>query len=301
MPTLSKSLRGQPKAAILAKRDKFVDDLDDIYNKLLDTPDEYIDPESYENFKISCNHLYLYRGDDGREQANFERYFSPMSVNELQSYPINEDDKDTMEDLQLEQTLWKEHRSLDDRRLDDARKLCRIVCRRFRFSRKFNDNETCLLWMRTGWIPSDFSKCILHEIFEDELFHSLKWHPNDAWRARFALSKPHVMFTLIHEYPSDDNKLLRGEVLAILATILTRLTSNEYQDHTVIPVQVLSFMGDKQAQLLQAYFGDKGLIIYKSHLLSFQDPEAAEKSMEFLLQFMAGKLVGSTAVTNFYF
>lgn len=60
-------------------------------------------------------------------------------------------------------------------------------------------------------------------------------------------------------------------------------------------------MGDKQAQLLQAYFGDKGLIIYKSHLLSFQDPEAAEKSMEFLLQFMAGKLVGSTAVTNFYF
>jgi hypothetical protein len=75
---------------------------------------------------------------------------------------------------------------------------------------------------------SDFSKCILHDIFEDEHFHSLKWHPNDAWRARYASSKPHVMFTLIHEYPSDDNKLLHRQVLAILAMMLTRLISDDY-------------------------------------------------------------------------
>jgi hypothetical protein len=153
MSTLSKPLWRQPKAAILAKRDKFVDDLDDIYNKVFDTTDPYIDPESYENFKIACHDLYLYRGRGGRDRANFERYFSPMSANELRSYPINEDGKDTMEDLQLEQTLWKDHKILDDRRLDDARKMCRLVCRRFRFSRKLNDNETCTLWMRTGWIP----------------------------------------------------------------------------------------------------------------------------------------------------
>jgi hypothetical protein len=60
-------------------------------------------------------------------------------------------------------------------------------------------------------------------------------------------------------------------------------------------------MGDKEARLLQAYFGEKGLGVHKSRLLSFENPEAAEKSIEFLLQFMAGKLVGSTAVTNFYF
>lgn len=87
---------------------------------------------------------------------------------------------------------------------------------------------------------SDFSKCIFHDVFDDELLHSGKWRPNDAWRARSALSKPHVMFTLVHEYPSVDNKLLRGEVLAILATMLTRLISNEYRDHTVIPVGELS-------------------------------------------------------------
>ncbi|RLL93681.1 hypothetical protein CFD26_103290 [Aspergillus turcosus] len=298
MSTLSQPFRGKPKAAIQAKRDKFVDVLDGIYNKLLDTTDEYIDPESYENFKIACNHLYLFHDRDGREQPNFERYFSPMSVDELQSYPIDQDDKATMEDLQLERTLWMKHKVLGDRPLDSALEMCSMVCGRFGYSRKLNDNETCTLWGRTGWIPSDFSKCIFHDVFDDELLHSGKWRPNDAWRARSALSKPHVMFTLVHEYPSVDNKLLRGEVLAILATMLTRLTSNEYRDHTVIPVLVLSFMGDKQARLLQAYFGDKGLVVYKSQLLSFQDPEAAEKSIEFLLQFMAGKLVGSTAVAD---
>jgi hypothetical protein len=87
---------------------------------------------------------------------------------------------------------------------------------------------------------SDFSSCILHDIFDDELFHSLRWRPNDAYRARYACSKPHVMFTWIHVYPSDENKLLRGEVLAILATMLTRLTSDDYRDHTVIPVGELS-------------------------------------------------------------
>jgi hypothetical protein len=94
---------------------------------------------------------------------------------------------------------------------------------------------------------SDFSKCILHDVFEDELFHSLKWHPNIAWRARYASSKPHVMFTLIHEFPSDDNKLLRGEVLAILATMLTRLTSDAYRDHTVIPAGGLSLQTSRVA------------------------------------------------------
>jgi hypothetical protein len=43
---------------------------------------------------------------------------------------------------------------------------------------------------------------------------------------------------------------------------------------------VLSFMGDKEARLLQAYFGEKGLGVHKSRLLSFENPEAAEKSIE---------------------
>ncbi|RHZ43228.1 uncharacterized protein CDV56_100528 [Aspergillus thermomutatus] len=246
MARLSRLFRSRSKAAIQAKRDKFVDDLHDVYNELLFTTDPYIDPKSYETFKITCHHLYLYHGRESREQANFERYFSPMSVNQLQSYPIDKDDENTVEYLELEQTLWKKHKILGDKPMDAALEMCHI----------------------------------------------------GAYRLD---TKPHVMFSLVHEYASDDNKLLRGEVLAILATMLTRLTSNEYQDHNVIPVLVLSFMGDKQARLLQAYFGDQGLVIYKSRLLSFQVLEDAEKSIEFLLQFMAGKLVGSTAVTGSFF
>ncbi|KAF7169078.1 hypothetical protein CNMCM6106_004035 [Aspergillus hiratsukae] len=202
MSTLSKPLWRRPKAAILAKRDKFGDDLNDVYNNILDTTDPYLDPDSYENFKIACHHLYIYRGRDGREHASCERYFTPMSVNELRSYPIDKDDEDTIEYLELEPLLWETHKILGDEPMDAARKI------------------------------------------------------NDAYK----------------------------------------LTSDDYRDHTVIPVLALSYMGDKQARLLHAYFGDKGLVTYKSHLLSFQNPEDSEKSIEFLLQFMTGKLVGSTAV-----
>jgi hypothetical protein len=153
MSTLSKPLWRRPKAAILAKRDKFVDDLDDVYNNIMDTTGPYIDPESYEKFKIACRDLYLYRGHDGREHASCERYFTPMSANELRSYPIDEDDKDTMEYFQLEPLLWEAHKILGDEPMDAAQKMCRIVDRRFRFPRELNDKKIRPLWKHTDWLP----------------------------------------------------------------------------------------------------------------------------------------------------
>jgi hypothetical protein len=50
-------------------------------------------------------------------------------------------------------------------------------------------------------------------------------------------SRPHVMFTFSHNVKGDDDdRLLRGELLAMLATMKTRLSSSRLKDHLVVPV-----------------------------------------------------------------
>lgn len=58
---------------------------------------------------------------------------------------------------------------------------------------------------------------------------------------------------------------------------------------------MLSFMGAKQGRILQAYFTNKTLRIFKSHLCDFSTPEKAEEPLQWFLQYMASSAVGNTA------
>ena len=44
------------------------------------------------------------------------------------------------------------------------------------------------------------------------------------------------MLTIAHGFLGDNDKLLRGGVLAIVATMLTRLESDAFREHNLIPV-----------------------------------------------------------------
>lgn len=85
---------------------------------------------------------------------------------------------------------------------------------------------------------SDFGPEILHDVFDDDVLHSKNWYPKDAWQSGKPKDQPHVMFTVAHEYEGNDNSLLRGEVLAIVATMLTRLERNSFKHHNIIPVRL---------------------------------------------------------------
>ena len=56
------------------------------------------------------------------------------------------------------------------------------------------------------------------------------------WERRDAKYKPHLMFGLRHDLVNDE-RLLRVEVLAILAAIKSRMESVVLQKHVIVPVR----------------------------------------------------------------
>lgn len=67
----------------------------------------------------------------------------------------------------------------------------------------------------------------------------MKWTPIDAWQA--PKGKTHVMFTMAHGYQGDE-RLLRGEVLAIVAAMITRLERRSLQSRNIIPVSNMALI-----------------------------------------------------------
>lgn len=61
---------------------------------------------------------------------------------------------------------------------------------------------------------------------------------------------------------------------------------------------LLSFMAGMKGRVLQAYFADEGLVIYKSRLFSFEGARNGEISAEFFLEYMMSEMIGDTAVTR---
>ena len=66
-----------------------------------------------------------------------------------------------------------------------------------------------------------------------------RWEPVNGYRAPDGSTQPHVMFTMAHKFKGSRKgrpTLLRGEVLAIVAAMITRLESKDYEEHNIIPV-----------------------------------------------------------------
>lgn len=78
-----------------------------------------------------------------------------------------------------------------------------------------------------------FSNSIIHDFFYKTVWNSLTWRPVNAWKPPEGY--PHVMFMMEHGFQGDD-KLLRGEVLAIVAAMITRLQMPSLESHKIVPV-----------------------------------------------------------------
>ena len=82
---------------------------------------------------------------------------------------------------------------------------------------------------------------IFEDSFRDVLFDERNptWYPYKALRLPNSEGLPHTMFFLAHEIPGDGRKLLRGEVLAIVAAIKMRLSLPRLSSHPIIPVRTV--------------------------------------------------------------
>lgn len=57
-------------------------------------------------------------------------------------------------------------------------------------------------------------------------------------------------------------------------------------------------MGDKRGRIIQAHFGQEGLVIRKSKLYDFAEYNNAQKHMELFLQHMTCKVQGPIVISD---
>lgn len=129
-----------------------------------------------------------------------------------------------------------------------------------------------------GWLVSGFW-----------LDHNCRSGPQKIWHAR---DKPHIMATIAHGYPKDDESLLLGDILAIIALMVVRLVNNSVPEHNIVPVLLYSYTGDKHGRVLQGHMSHEHFVIRASKFYDFSAKQDAH--LKLLLQHMVGDLVGST-------
>ncbi|KAJ9272790.1 hypothetical protein DTO212C5_1051 [Paecilomyces variotii] len=85
----------------------------------------------------------------------------------------------------------------------------------------------------TKWTPTGFGELVDKE-FHHTVYSSQERNTMKAWY--ILEGYPHMMFTIAHSFKGREEYLLRGELLAITAAMITRLRSGYLPEHTIIPV-----------------------------------------------------------------
>ncbi|KAL3441857.1 hypothetical protein BJX65DRAFT_313396 [Aspergillus insuetus] len=99
-----------------------------------------------------------------------------------------------------------------------------------------------------------------------------------------ASDEPHVFISMIDHYlPSKD--LLPAEVLLIIGVMITRYKVASLKHHRVIPYK---------ARLLQDYMTEEGLVIMKSKLYDFYNPDVRSEHQRLFVSHFASRPVGDT-------
>lgn len=84
-----------------------------------------------------------------------------------------------------------------------------------------------------------FMKSIFVPSYTETLFFESdpSFAPVASWATKDQPNRPHIMFTMRSTAePTPDEQLLRGELLAIMAAMISRMSFRMFQKHAVVPV-----------------------------------------------------------------
>ncbi|KAL4949086.1 hypothetical protein BDW69DRAFT_188667 [Aspergillus filifer] len=106
-------------------------------------------------------------------------------------------------------------------------------------------------------------------------------------------SRSHLKLIMHQDIPPCED-LLAAEVMAILAMVRSRLSGVTLQEHNIIPVTVISSMNEFAARILQAYYSEDELIVFKSGLYHFNDKHKRDDYINLFMLYLASEPVGDT-------
>ncbi|GFG18790.1 hypothetical protein IFM5058_09367 [Aspergillus udagawae] len=279
---------------------KAVEVMDEIYDLIEEhcSFGTHIDTELLMTLKTVCRDLDL--ANHGTYLDSFlPVFFEPLPPEQLP--PVDLRDAETKRKYEFTKKVLSGPSRYERTAHDSAHSLSSNIMSTFStLPREVPGDRSLSLKRLSGWLGTDFSPSIIDEEFDNFVFESLEWNPGNAFTTLTSCSTTHVMFSLILGYEPDE-RLLRAELTSIMAAIITRLADPEYEDHSVIPVMVISLLGKRKVRILQAHNNRGGIVIRESGFIRFNSPEEATDNMDLLMRFMASNRVGDTADPKNFF
>ncbi|KAF7114669.1 hypothetical protein CNMCM5793_009620 [Aspergillus hiratsukae] len=273
------------------RRNKLIDHLDSIYERAYAFDNSFLDPATYDRLKIRCETLDLSDNGEYDNGIPIPNFFIPFSLETLTKHHIiTLDDEDRRN--------YEAYEDIPDRTTarDGSQALSYRLMWHFRsFHRNGITDPRGRLMDISVWREAQFPEFI-QEYFLDGVFYQRGYTPvGNAWWTAKSTPLPHLMCILeIYGFGSAE-ELHCGEILTILATTITRLELDDYQDEVVIPVLLFSIMSDYKGRIIQAYFNGDELVIRKSKLYDFSTRETLSSSTTLFMQWMASTPVGDTS------
>ncbi|KAH8816035.1 hypothetical protein F5884DRAFT_852495 [Xylogone sp. PMI_703] len=121
------------------------------------------------------------------------------------------------------------------------------------------------LWTTKGVYDYDYKKLFgIEHCPECEIIHV-----SDIPGSQY----PHLRCMMLNNIPHNNDQLLRSEMLALTTYMYKRLESNEFAEHVVAPVILISFMGSRQARILQAHFDGESVMIHYTKLYDLKNDD----------------------------
>ncbi|RHZ64518.1 hypothetical protein CDV55_107152 [Aspergillus turcosus] len=246
-----------------------------------------MDPRLHSILCLRTEVLKLGEDGDYADAPPDPNFFLPLPREKLREHTVeilNDVDRQEYQDHEEEA-----YPGPDEDAIDRAQFLSYRIDREFcEFPRKGIEAGTLRggsVWLGTGDVLDNW-------FWRDMFPAGRKFHFTSGWKVKRGLL-PHVTLNIRHDVDAEED-LLRGEVLALIGAMLTRLDMKEWKQHIVIPVMLFSFMSNIQGRILQGYFDGREVVIRKTKLYDFFPREEMDASTEVFLQWMASTPCGDT-------
>jgi hypothetical protein len=109
--------------------------------------------------------------------------------------------------------------------------------------------------------------------------------PEDVWAAT---DKPHMMASMRHHYAHDDDILFVSEIQVMVALMIVQLANCSFLKHSIVPVMLFSYTGDKCGRILQAHMTATSFVSRRSKFYDFRP--GVDAHLDLFTRYMMGKL-----------
>ncbi|KAE8404816.1 hypothetical protein BDV37DRAFT_282352 [Aspergillus pseudonomiae] len=277
------------------ERQRRIDALADMYDTIEDMRGAYTEDNILDDLGIKVEKLNV-TGDSGAVSGT-QSFFEPLYQSTLDENKLASD-KETIADRDC--GLIQVMNRTD---IDTADCLgCELAFRATYLPRsgplKERNTERTryagLSGLRKWRIRDGLSKCMLDAAFHYQTFYSEhpRYSPVHAWEFKNREEKPHLMLSLKHGIAHED-KILRGELLTILAIMQSRMPWPMFKDHVIVPIMLFSFIGHS-GRIIQAHYNGHTLVLCKSNIFRFLNGRTAVYNMDHFVRYVASAPEGDT-------